>query len=101
MLGTRDKQTQKIKEQLEEKEGIPPPQQRLIYLGKTMQVGRTLTDIILTLHVYPELLPAPVEDHTDAVSGVLCRPDEKTVTELKVEAGSTLHLVLTLRGGAH
>ncbi|GAA5954099.1 hypothetical protein JCM8115_003310 [Rhodotorula mucilaginosa] len=54
--------TQKIKEQLEEKEGIPPPQQRLIYLGKTM-------------------------------------PDDKTVTELKVEAGSTLHLVLTLRGG--
>ncbi|POY75059.1 hypothetical protein BMF94_2035 [Rhodotorula taiwanensis] len=54
--------TQKIKEQLEEKEGIPPAQQRLIYLGKNM-------------------------------------PEDKTVTELKVEAGSTIHLVLSLRGG--
>ncbi|CEQ41103.1 SPOSA6832_02772, partial [Sporobolomyces salmonicolor] len=54
--------TQRIKEQLEEKEGIPPAQQRLIFLGKAM-------------------------------------PDEKTATELKVEGGSTLHLVLTLRGG--
>jgi ubiquitin-like protein Nedd8 len=29
-------QTAKIKEQLEEKEGIPPAQQRLIYMGKAM-----------------------------------------------------------------
>ncbi|GAA5854959.1 hypothetical protein JCM9279_003588 [Rhodotorula babjevae] len=54
--------TQKIKEQLEEKEGIPPAQQRLIFLGKAM-------------------------------------PDDKKAEDLKVEAGSTLHLVLTLRGG--
>ncbi|KAK4331065.1 hypothetical protein RTBOTA2_006534 [Rhodotorula toruloides] len=53
---------QKIKEQLEEKEGIPPAQQRLIFLGKAM-------------------------------------PDEKTAQELKIEAGSTLHLILSLRGG--
>ncbi|GAA6038686.1 hypothetical protein JCM8097_002345 [Rhodosporidiobolus ruineniae] len=54
--------TTQIKEQLEEKEGIPPAQQRLIFLGKAM-------------------------------------PDDKSAQELKVEAGSTLHLVLTLRGG--
>lgn len=29
-------QTEKIKESLEEKEGIPPAQQRLIFLGKAM-----------------------------------------------------------------
>ncbi|ORY82992.1 ubiquitin [Leucosporidium creatinivorum] len=54
--------TEKIKESLEEKEGIPPAQQRLIFLGKAM-------------------------------------PDDKSATDMKVEAGSTLHLVLTLRGG--
>ncbi|GAA6059124.1 hypothetical protein JCM10212_003871 [Sporobolomyces blumeae] len=52
----------KIKVALEEKEGIPPVQQRLIFYGKAM-------------------------------------PDEKTAAELKVEGGSTLHLVLSLRGG--
>lgn len=30
------KQVQRIKERVEEKEGIPPPQQRLIYGGKQM-----------------------------------------------------------------
>ncbi|GAA6020755.1 hypothetical protein JCM10207_002013 [Rhodosporidiobolus poonsookiae] len=54
--------TTKIKEQLEEKEGIPPAQQRLIFLGKAMA-------------------------------------DDKTAAEHKVEAGSTIHLVLALRGG--
>jgi ubiquitin-like protein Nedd8 len=29
-------QVQRIKERVEEKEGIPPPQQRLIYGGKQM-----------------------------------------------------------------
>ncbi|GAA5825153.1 hypothetical protein JCM5353_002241 [Sporobolomyces roseus] len=52
----------RIKDALEEKEGIPPAQQRLIYLGKAME-------------------------------------DTKTAAELKVEGGSTLHLVLSLRGG--
>ncbi|GAA6025797.1 hypothetical protein JCM11491_003229 [Sporobolomyces phaffii] len=52
----------KIKEVLEEKAGIPPAQQRLIYLGKAMA-------------------------------------DDKTAEQSKVEAGATLHLVLSLRGG--
>ncbi|RKP34753.1 ubiquitin-like protein, partial [Dimargaris cristalligena] len=51
-----------IKERIEEKEGIPPTQQRLIFGGKQM-------------------------------------PDEKTATQLSIEGGSVLHLVLALRGG--
>ncbi|KAJ2899309.1 Ubiquitin-like protein 1 [Zalerion maritima] len=51
-----------IKERVEEKEGIPPVQQRLIYSGKQMA-------------------------------------DDKTATDYQLEGGSTLHLVLALRGG--
>lgn len=36
LVSIRVLQIQQIKEQVEEKEGIPPVQQRLIYLGKQM-----------------------------------------------------------------
>ncbi|POV94582.1 hypothetical protein PSHT_16127 [Puccinia striiformis] len=49
-----DDKISKVKDRIEEKEGIPPSQQRA---------------------------------------------DEKTVKELGIEGGSTLHLVLALRGG--
>ncbi|KAK4191832.1 ubiquitin family domain-protein [Podospora australis] len=52
----------KIKELVEEKEGIPPVQQRLIFGGKQMV-------------------------------------DDKTTDDYQLEGGSTLHLVLALRGG--
>mmetsp|Transcript_18015 Transcript_18015/g.59170 ORF Transcript_18015/g.59170 Transcript_18015/m.59170 type:complete len:89 (-) Transcript_18015:75-341(-) len=52
----------RIKERVEEKEGIPPPQQRLIFGGKQMH-------------------------------------DDKTASDYNLEGGSTLHLVLALRGG--
>jgi len=57
-----DDKISKVKDRIEEKEGIPPSQQRLIFGGKQMA-------------------------------------DEKTVKELGIEGGSTLHLVLALRGG--
>ncbi|KAK9448723.1 ubiquitin family [Limtongia smithiae] len=52
-----------IKERLQEKEGIPPDQQRLIYSGKQMA-------------------------------------DDKTAEDYSLRGGSTLHLVLALRGGS-
>ncbi|KAJ1478982.1 ubiquitin-related domain-containing protein [Baffinella frigidus] len=52
----------RIKERVEEKEGIPPPQQRLIFGGKQMH-------------------------------------DDKSASDYNLEGGSTLHLVLALRGG--
>ena len=51
-------QTAKIKEQLEEKEGIPPAQQRLIYMGKAM---------------YVTLLPRPRPPHSLAVHARVAR----------------------------
>ncbi|KAF7257694.1 hypothetical protein EG68_05014 [Paragonimus skrjabini miyazakii] len=53
---------ERIKERIEEKEGIPPPQQRLIFSGKQMN-------------------------------------DEKVVSDYKIQGGSVIHLVLSLRGG--
>ena len=52
----------RIKELLEEKEGIPPVQQRLIYQGKQIS-------------------------------------DDDTILSARLEPGTQLHLVLTLRGG--
>ena len=39
---------ERIKERIEEKEGIPPPQQRLIFAGKQMNDDRTAADYKVT-----------------------------------------------------
>lgn len=74
-------QVSQIKEKVEEKEGIPPVQQRLIYGGKQMYV-----------HLASCGLP-----ETSRLT--MYRTDDRTAADYNLAGGDTLHLVLALRGG--
>jgi ubiquitin-like protein Nedd8 len=68
----------RIKERVEEKEGIPPAQQRYV----------SITISISFFH-YPRLIFSGKQ-----------MADEKSASDFGIEGGSVLHLVLALRGGS-
>lgn len=78
---------ERIKERVEEKEGIPPVQQRLIFAGACV-VGRDDS------HFYMQCFWHRVCKRAGKQMN-----DDKRAREYNIEGGSVLHLVLALRGG--
>ena len=95
---------ERIKERLEEKEGIPPVQQRYVSRLPVTRPPRVSLDLQQTTSCSPQVFvaldsrPLPLSA-SRLIFGGKQMNDDRTAKDYNIEGGSVLHLVLALRGG--
>ena len=89
---------EELKAMIQDKEGIPPDQQRMIFAGKQLEDGRSsCTRACAHAHTHPRTCAAWLSYRINIVD--MGSHVGRTFSDYNIQKESTLHLVLRLRGG--